>query len=62
MADKYITLPRRPKAADPYWPGDEYLHLPHLVVYEGHDARETGLLNARGEPLYRIMERGKLGF
>ncbi len=62
MSHRYVTLPKPPKAAMPYYDGDEYLHTPDLRVFEDNDPRPTGLFDARGNEFYRLPERGKLGF
>ncbi len=57
----YVTKPRLVKAND-----DEDDYEPSLTARTVHeiddDAEFTGLLDAQGNPLYRVPERCKMGF
>ena len=56
----YVAKPRLLKATE-----DEDDFEPSLTartVHETDDAEFTGLLDARGNPLYRVPERCKMGF
>jgi hypothetical protein len=33
-----------------------------ITVHEDNDAEDTGLLDHRGHPIFRMPEKGKLGF
>ena len=42
---------------------DLWLYPEAVTVYESEDnSEETGLLDSRGNPLYRVTERNKIGF
>lgn len=59
---RYVSIPKRKNAprADGWW--EDTCFLPDVRIYENDDPQETGLLDHRGNPLYRVKERGKLGF
>ena len=66
MTSYYTTIPA-PKVAprSGYYDGEiGLIHMPDSVTVFEQDASptHTGLLNAHGEPLYRVEERLKLGF
>lgn len=58
---KYVALPNPPRA----WDSDHgsMAVRPSQIVYEDELVPvDTGLLDAHGLRLYRVIERGKLGF
>ena len=65
MAVRYISRRHAPKRAfdndeDLY---DLYFVPDSITVHENEDdSEETGLLDSRGNPLYRVTERNKIGF
>lgn len=59
---RYISRPVKIRQnVQPYYE-EEFLHVPDVRVFEDDDPQETGLLDARGNTIYRVKERGKLGF
>lgn len=55
MADRYVT-----KA---FWADEWFSEQTTITVYEQEAQPEkTGLLNAQGEPLYRVPEKVRMGF
>jgi hypothetical protein len=56
MSDRYVT-----RAAVLQWDDDAAATASEMIV-EDDAPRPTGLLNAQGEPLYRVRERLPVGF
>lgn len=50
--------------AEVVWDGDFYLDAPRSILVMEDDASPTptGLLDASGTPIYRLVERIKVGF
>lgn len=63
---RYVSIPgRKDEPRANYYESDisyAKVHLPSLSAIEDNDPVSTGLLDHRGNPLYRVKERGKLGF
>lgn len=58
---RYVAIARFRRAPHADYE-DDYPHLPELRVYEDDDPQETGLLDKNGNSIYRVRERGKVGF
>jgi hypothetical protein len=56
---KYITKPR---AAEQIYDDPYASTTATEVIVQGDSPVKTGLLDARGEPLYRVMRRQPIGF
>lgn len=58
--DRYVSLRTAPRSG--HW-SDDVPMIRDLTVFETQDEpARTGLLDARGVPIYRVRERIKMGF
>jgi hypothetical protein len=64
MTVRYVAVPKRAPRADYYeedW-GYGKVHLPRLSAIEDDTPVDTGLVDKRGLTIWRVNERGKVGF